>query len=214
MFDGNNDGDSASKDSLVDLRKAICKNGSWRTITVCPLRRRGSASVSSLCRCTWGHGAISKRMKTYTPPPPPAAPPKKPPPISPPKVEPEPRPPVRPRPPAPSKIAQLTKRFEQLEQRQVGFLLSPKDRQWLDLRGHLEPHEQDQITALTILESALKRNVEAGTTRFKPRDLKDTQEVLGEELFRWAWRQYLKLGVIVLDKTSTAGRYIYQPLED
>lgn len=136
------------------------------------------------------------------------------PPIPPPKdvAPPPPKPPK-----APSEVAQLKKRIEQLEQReqrQVGFLLTPEDRQWLDLRRHLEPHEQDQINALTILESALKRNVEAGTTRFKPRDLKDTQEVLGEELFKWAWKRYLKLGVIVPDKASTAGRYFYQPLED
>lgn len=113
----------------------------------------------------------------------------------------------------PPKDDQVTKRLERLENSLSGFLITPDQRKWLDLRDRLAPQTREQIIALTELEAALQKNVEAGTTRFKPRDLKDTQEILGKELFTWAWKRFLALGIVVHDKTSTAGRYFYKPLE-
>ena len=130
-----------------------------------------------------------------------------------PKLEPSKPPPKKRASKPPSSYEMVMKRMEQLEGRMAGFLLTPEQRRWLDVRDRLDPLTWERFLALTELEAALKRNVEAGTTRFKPRDLKDTQEILGKEAFTWAWKRFLKLGIIVHDKTSTAGRYYYNPLE-
>ncbi len=95
----------------------------------------------------------------------------------------------------------------------MGYLITPDERKWLDLHGRMDPQTRDRAIALITLEAALIKNVEGGTTRFKPRDLKNTQEILGEALFKWAWKHYLALGIIVSDRESTAGRYFYNPLE-
>jgi len=124
------------------------------------------------------------------------------------------KPPRKPRvPPKPSNYDMVIKRMEQLENRMGGFLLTPEQRKWLDVQDRLAPLTWERFLALAELEAALQKNVDAGTTRFKPRDLKDTQEILGGKLFKWAWKRFLRLGIVVPDKTSTAGRYFYRPLE-
>ena len=114
--------------------------------------------------------------------------------------------------PPPPQVDRLMKRLEQLEQRQVGYLLLPDQRRWLDKYDHHDSQTRDRYMALLELDEELAKFAARGTKHFKKGQLEDS---LGAgNTFDWAWKKLREMGVIVSDKSSTAGRSLYKPLQE
>ena len=93
-------------------------------------------------------------------------------------------------------------------------VITQEDRIWNKIKATSTAEELDEFLAMVLLDQHIRAHyTKTGRSKFKTIDFEGLQTVLGKEQFKLVWKRFREMGLLVTDKTTKAGRVIYQLLE-